>query len=1064
MKNALMTQEDYRRKEERRRRALLRKNKLSSQQVNEEEIGRKRRSIPIRETEKENEKDEEQEDDNDNEEEKRLWKKRKLIDEMEDDEIISLEDFDFEEFEEDIDPSEIIDDKQRVEYNKQLKTTVESHMVGKFYVPLDLLTPPREEMRVRKLNDTFILILEQQIRRKSVGVHFRTALQINVYPKSSSSSSSSNDMNEDDLKKLKQYEDEIKEIIEISSATKQLIDHSQITRANHLFTNLLFDNDFKRLFALETIGGNHTREAFQRILKNPKDNDGGEIDLSLYGKTISTGVGAGAGGAGDKNNNYLYNCLESVVYYNLTKSDAHQIGLTDNAVQVFTQKMTESDKVVFIYERWNDPDCLVEAKKSGIHERQLKPEVKMNIVENIFGFKAIGEDSKQKPLKKKGESTKSYEKRIEEWKDKKMTTEARNQNPAIKFLNMNPSLFAAFLKIVELPPDARYTLGALRSYQTIYDPEGNEIAYKNYIKIIEEIYQDGVGKDKNGRRTFKGAIRKAKENFINDLKRIQLNAKFATTILNILQTHSEFKSSNNINKPYPWNHWKNAKDLIDYCREKNISIEKCFHHNIDILNKIKKPKKFDVIISLAPNEVEQVIERLNILFKDVIHECNQPDKEQIEEEEEEGEMDIVVEQNQDEQLVDGPNNQITNENQQIINSDIQKKSNEKQQQQQIEMKKYSMKIFNSKDMMSNHIFYVDDVFQKPPNGIFSIPNNLLMHIKLIIIDPPFGILRESWDIRWLHDDFEELIMRLKAALPTIPILIFYSGNMLPDLLKIVSTIKYKFEFLYWHMLGKAKNTTAALNYDISPILMIYHDRYNLPNLWSNYFSCTVDKFTQYKKQPVNVTQKPIRLLKYLIASFLNLNDTTKGRSQSYVLDLCSGSGSTAIAAASLGVSSISFDKRRIQIISTIGRFKKIRWQQVDKISYKQTSTSDSTSNDLSTSADSESFKNLLKSVNPSLPLPTELTEKPNEQNPPPVPVEFTLSPEIHAFESPSNLITIEVSEEIADENITTTDPELIPEPKENLHDGPIEIEITNDIIVLPEANENKEKESPADSQ
>jgi hypothetical protein len=634
-----------------------------------------------------------------------------------------------------------------------------------------------------------------------------------------------------------------------------------------------------------------------------------------------------------------------------------------------------------------------------------------------------------------------------------MSTEIRNQNPAIKFLNMNKSLFKAFLKIVELPPDARYTLGALRSYQTIYDPEGNEKVFKNYLRTIKSIYNAGVANDKNGKRSFKHAIKQAKDTFISDLKRIQLNAKFATTILSIMQTHQEFKTSINPNKPYPWTNWNTGKDLIDYCRIKNLAIERCYTHDPAIIEKIRKPKTFHANIQLLSKETEEIKHRLLILFKDIINECNQPDKQQREEDDhEEQQEDENEEENQTITINTGRiGSQAKIRSRQDKNDDDNEQEKEKSKEKNI----LKVEICNSKSMISHHTFILDDIMRQKPYGIHSIQSKDTINIKLVIIDPPFGILAEPWDQRWSYDDFRSLLINIKKIIPNTPIVIFYSTLMLPDILKIVAVLNYKFEFLYWHMLGKHKTPNASINYDISPIIILYQSD-PLPRVWSNYFPCATDKFASHRSLAINVTQKPIKLLKFIISTFINSNDKRKTTNKSIVLDLCCGSGSTAVAAASLGVCSISFDKRKSQVFASYGRLRKIAWSTIDKIS-------EATSNDQST--DSSSSNTAIQLVLPD----TRLQEET------PV-IAGTLpphSPEINPSSPPPPLeITIDLSEEHAEaEENTNTDSDLV--LSAGIVAKPVliaENPITTDPVDSAEnknispTTEIKEKESPSDVQ
>ena len=226
-------------------------------------------------------------------ERKKSQPRKRIFEEQEEEKITKKKKIDLVTFSEDEDNEQRIVNLELVgEYNKNLKTKVEINMVGKFLFPVPLVIPARGKMIVREVSYEFVDILEDQMRTKVSGQYFRNALQINIYPHPSNTVK--------DKKKVEYYERFLKEIMQINNQNIKVRDSSATALSTEKFNSLLVDTDFKKLFQFEAIGGNHTREAFQRIIEDPDS-------ANLYGTKIFDSA----------TNSTIPYCLESFVYYNL---------------------------------------------------------------------------------------------------------------------------------------------------------------------------------------------------------------------------------------------------------------------------------------------------------------------------------------------------------------------------------------------------------------------------------------------------------------------------------------------------------------------------------------------------------------------------------------------------------------------------------------------------------------------------------------------------------------------------------------------------------------------------
>ena len=187
---------------------------------------------------------------------------------------------------------------------------------------------------------------------------------------------------------------------------------------------------------------------------------------------------------------------------------------------------------------------------------------------------------------------------------------------------------------------------------------------------------------------------------------------------------------------------------------------------------------------------------------------------------------------------------------------------------------------------------------------------------MVFIDPPFGILGEDWDEKWSDKYWKALLRTTATNWTRTPLVLFLSYEMWSALSVIFASCGYKYQWA---------NTWFKSNYVFLPtkgspgyccnLIVIFSVK---PLVWNSHqadeWPATANgNLLVVPGEPkelvdgvaINSTQKPIALIRALM-----WRQCPKGRS---VVDLCSGSGSVACAAASLGSPSFSVDIRRNQI-------------------------------------------------------------------------------------------------------------------------------------------------------
>lgn len=193
-------------------------------------------------------------------------------------------------------------------------------------------------------------------------------------------------------------------------------------------------------------------------------------------------------------------------------------------------------------------------------------------------------------------------------------------------------------------------------------------------------------------------------------------------------------------------------------------------------------------------------------------------------------------------------------------------------------------------------------------------------IDLVISDPPYGITRCEWD---KIIPFEPLWAELeRVTKPDAPILIF-GVEPFSSHLRLSNLKNYRYDLIF-----EKSHSTGWLNANRQPLrahenISVFYRKLptynpqkttghirktsvrcgNTTLIYNASSSCSYDSTERYprsiikfasdkQKNALHPTQKPIDLLKYLIKTYSNQDDT--------VLDFAMGSGSTGVAALDLG--------------------------------------------------------------------------------------------------------------------------------------------------------------------
>jgi hypothetical protein len=185
-------------------------------------------------------------------------------------------------------------------------------------------------------------------------------------------------------------------------------------------------------------------------------------------------------------------------------------------------------------------------------------------------------------------------------------------------------------------------------------------------------------------------------------------------------------------------------------------------------------------------------------------------------------------------------------------------------------------------------------------------------IGFVVLDPPFGLLDELWDAEWPENYWAELFRDMHMTYPKTAILCFLAEGQLEVVRNAASLQGWNKSRIYsWLKTDHTANFNGRISYPVNLILLLWNGRLSWQSedashiMNGNFVATPKTNVWKVAAEVLNSTQKPIVLMRAFLSCFCPRS--------SAVLDLCSGSGSTAIAAASLGIDSFSVDLREGQV-------------------------------------------------------------------------------------------------------------------------------------------------------
>ena len=210
-----------------------------------------------------------------------------------------------------------------------------------------------------------------------------------------------------------------------------------------------------------------------------------------------------------------------------------------------------------------------------------------------------------------------------------------------------------------------------------------------------------------------------------------------------------------------------------------------------------------------------------------------------------------------------------------------------------------------------HRFYLGDCFEVVQQLVRTLSNP-----GMVFIDPPFGVLQHQWDERWSEDYWKRLVRLLVTNWRNTPVVVFMAYEMWLSVGRIFETSGYKnqmvntwFKSNYVFLPTKGSPghcCNLIVIFSVKPLVWNSQDVQDWPPTANgNLLVAPNDPKALSGGVVVNPTQKPLALLRALM-----WRHCPSGKA---VVDLCSGSGSTACAAATLGSASFNVDNRRDQI-------------------------------------------------------------------------------------------------------------------------------------------------------
>ena len=231
----------------------------------------------------------------------------------------------------------------------------------------------------------------------------------------------------------------------------------------------------------------------------------------------------------------------------------------------------------------------------------------------------------------------------------------------------------------------------------------------------------------------------------------------------------------------------------------------------------------------------------------------------------------------------------------------------------------TVKGLDSKGKASVHSFASGDGIQ-----ILNVIQQTGSNISMVVIDPPYGVLPEiAWDVQLPSSWWKSFYQAIATSpVSNAPLVVFGSEQMQAEIITAANTWGFSYHKTYhWLKLQHAGSSFGRSSYPCNHVTIFsrtaitYNPVSELANYLNGNFVATI-RCPSFKIDNVvlNETQKPIMLMRFFIEVF--------ALPRGAVLDLFSGSGSTAMAAASLGVDSFNVDIRPEQISGSMTRLQR----------------------------------------------------------------------------------------------------------------------------------------------
>ena len=227
-------------------------------------------------------------------------------------------------------------------------------------------------------------------------------------------------------------------------------------------------------------------------------------------------------------------------------------------------------------------------------------------------------------------------------------------------------------------------------------------------------------------------------------------------------------------------------------------------------------------------------------------------------------------------------------------------------------------VTNGSDQKSKHwVFNWDlhDFFHAAKKDDMFINDN----VKLIFFDPPFGILtNQTWDSALTDDYVDTVFESCRNLYPSAIIVIFIDIESVPRYMTSATKNGYSVD-MFTRLKPFQPSTAKTVTHCAVPILLcttktrIEYVRTDKglkdTSVFNNFLiSPRIRDFYKINDTVVNRTEKPIDLYRAFMFNHASSPCT--------VIDLCSGSGACALAAATLGYNSVSVDIRESQTDAT----------------------------------------------------------------------------------------------------------------------------------------------------